>query len=427
MNRRHLLKTLGGTGLSYSLSSILSQSALSQDDRPIRCLFIYHPNGCVPNIFHPQAGSLELPAMTAPLESVKQHCVFLDGFGLDGEGGTHEGGGAKVLTGNHASKDNMRATSSSIEIMMGEENFSKGFNPIAPSIQMGLFASKWSNHTISFQDSIRLPYFDDPLALYDNLFGNPSNSSTDQSNLAAFNAAYADLRRLESQLNGIEAERLQMHTQSFAVLEAKLNALANDLAGNCRVLDLSDIGSEDWKNEQPDGPMARISDAQQDIAVQALSCDITRAISFMYSHPVSPIENPTGGMGDHDASHSDADTHLTSKVWWMQEIANFIQKLADMPDGPTSSLLDNTIVFLVSELGHGNWHDHWRMPFVLAGGKNTGLQTGRSLDFRGVGTQTYGWSNEIGQGHANLLQLIARRAGYSFDIPLATGETQGIW
>lgn len=427
MNRRNLLKSVSGAGLGYSLASLLGQSAVAQENRPIRCLFIYHPNGCVPDLFHPKEGSLDLPAMASPLEKVKQHCVFLDGFGLDGNGTTHEGGEAKLLTGNHASLHNERALSSSIEVLMGAENFAKGLTPAAPSIQMGLFASKWSNHTISFLNSIRLPYFDDPFTLYEYIFGNKASITNSQQNLAILDAAHRDLRRLRRQLSGFEAERLEMHGEAFYALEAKLNSLSMDALGNCRQIDLSAIGEDDWKDERPQGPMARVSDIQQDIAVQALSCDATRAISFMYSHPVSPIENPTGGMGDHDASHSDAQTHLKSKLWWMREIAKFIQKLADMPDGPTSSLLDNTIVLLVSELGYGKAHDHWRIPFVLAGGKNTGLQTDRSLDFRGSGTQAFGWNDEIGQGHANLLQLIARRAGYSFDIPLATGETEGIW
>ena len=436
MSRRTLLKTLLSSPLSFNLASallpsLLMRSAFAAETRPIRTLFIYHPNGAVPDMFHPQAGSLVLPGMTKPLESVKQHCVFLDGFGLDGRGDTHEGGAARVLTGNHATIDNLRGTSSSIDVLMGEENFKKGLNPIAPSIQMGLFASKWSDKSISFQGTVRLPYFDDPLALYANLFaginGN-QNTSEAQANFAAFNAAKDDLMSLRTQLGSIEKERLDRHMDAFAVLEAKLQAFATNTGGAaCGTVNLAGIDANDWRNETPTGPMGRISDAQQDIAVQALSCDVTRVISFMYSHAVSPIQNPSGGMGDHDASHADAETHRKSKIWWMAEIAKFIQKLANTPDGENSSLLDNTLVLLVSDLGHGNWHDHWRMPFVLAGGANTGLQLGRSLDFRGNGTARYGWSKEIGQGHANLLQLIAERAGYSFNIPLATGTTPGIW
>ncbi len=432
MNRRSAIKTLLTSPLALRsagmvLPALLMRQAHAQGQRPIRNLFIYHPNGAVPDMFHPTAGSLNLPGMTAPLESIKQHCVFMDGFGLDGRGDTHEGGAARVLTGNHASIDNLRGTSSSIDVLMGAENFAKGLNPIAPSIQMGLFASKWSDKSISFQGQVRLPYFDDPLSLYANLFTGSSNSSA-EINLAAYDAALSDLQRLQSALGSVEKARLEQHMDAFSVLQAKLQALATGGGGiTCGQVDLEGIGANDWRNENPAGPMGRISDAQQDIAVQALACDVTRVISFMYSHAVSPITNPTGGMGDHDASHADAETHRKSKVWWMAEIAKFIQKLADTPDGDNDSLLDNTLVFLVSDLGHGNWHDHWRMPFVLAGGKNTGLQLGRSLDYRGNGTGRYGWSKQIGQGHANLLQLIAERSGYSFSIPLATGTTPGLW
>ncbi len=433
MSRRSFLKSMLASPLGLSgsalLPSLLARSAVAQESvaPPIRTLFIYHPNGAVPDIFHPQEGSLDLPGMTAPLESVKQYCTFLDGFGLDGKGSTHEGGAAKVLTGNHATSDNLRATSSSIDVLMGIENFQRGYTPAAPSIQMGLFASKWSDKSVSFQGTVRLPYADDPLTLYSSLFSDGVDTAQAQANFAAFNAAKSDLSRLRAQLGSVEGQRLEGHMEAFSILEAKLHAIASNTGGTqCSALNLEGIASSDWKNEDPNGPMARISDAQQDIAVQALSCDLTRVISFMYSHAVSPITNPTGGMGDHDASHADAETHLRSKVWWMQEIAQFIQKLQDTPDG-NGTLLDNTLVLLVSDLGHGNWHDHWRMPFVLAGGKNTGLPQGRSLDYRGVGTEKYGWSKSIGQGHANLLQTIAQRAGYSFNIPLATGLTPDLW
>jgi len=247
--------------------------------------------------------------MTAPMESVKQHCVFMDGFGLDGRGDTHEGGANRVLTGDHASTDNLRGTSSSIDVLMGEENF--------------------------------LPYFDNPLSLYANLFSGdqtPAQATIAQDNLSALNAAHANLQSLQVQFGTIERERLEQHMEAFSVLQSKLQALASGSGGaSCGNTDLSDIGNNDWRNENPSGPMTRISDAQQDIAVQALSCDVTRVISFMYSHAVSPITNPTGTMGDHDASHADAETHRKSKVWWMAEITKFIQKLADTPDGDGSS------------------------------------------------------------------------------------------
>ena len=439
MKRRTLLKSLAAGAYASPLVSLFGQSAIAQEgDRPIRTLFIYHPNGCWPDHFHPTAGSLVLPEMTAPLESVKQHCVFMDGIGLSGEGSTHEGGAAKVLTGADMG-GGQGASGSSIDVLIGKANAANGINTTAPSLQMGLFASTWSDKSISFDGTTRLPYSDDPIQLYNSLFsglGSGTGSTTEAdpaavANVQILSKARADLSRLQNQLGSIERERLDMHSSALDVLEAKLQALAAGGGGGggagCSALDLSGIGAHDWNHVSPSGPLAKVSDAQQDIATLALSCDITRSISFMYSHPVSPITNPVGGQGDHDASHGDAATHTRSKVWWMEQIANFITKLSVTPDG-NGSLLDNTIVLLVSELGNGNYHDHWRMPFVLAGGANTGLVTGRSLDFRGTTSEQFGFGqNDTGVNHANLLELIASKAGHNISLPNSTGSVEGIW
>jgi len=46
-------------------------------------------------------------------------------------------------------------------------------------------------------------------------------------------------------------------------------------------------------------------------------------------------------------------------------------------------MLDNTIVLWGNELGKGNTHQHTRIPLVLAGGSNMGIQTGQFLQFEG--------------------------------------------
>jgi hypothetical protein len=56
------------------------------------------------------------------------------------------------------------------------------------------------------------------------------------------------------------------------------------------------------------------------------------------------------------------------------------------------------VVFLCSELGDSNNHDHRNMPFVLAGGRAAGLKTGRLLDC-------------TGKPHTKLLTSIASLCG----------------
>ena len=116
MQRRSIIKGIMAAPLwtALPLSQLIARTAMAAD-RPIRTLFIYHPNGCSPDAWHPAAAASNpsLKAQTAPLEKVKQFCTFMDGFYLVGDGNTHEGGAAKVLTANHAS-GGQGSTSSSI-------------------------------------------------------------------------------------------------------------------------------------------------------------------------------------------------------------------------------------------------------------------------------------------------------------------------
>ena len=56
---------------------------------------------------------------------------------------------------------------------------------------------------------------------------------------------------------------------------------------------------------------------------------------------------------------------------------------ANTPDGPGTSLLDNTFVVVFSDVCIGNTHSVPQLPLIFFGGKTVGLQTGRYLDMKG--------------------------------------------
>ncbi|MEM9360901.1 MAG: DUF1552 domain-containing protein, partial [Pseudomonadota bacterium] len=147
MKRRSLLKAIAAGSLTAAtpLSCLLARNAMAQsntDTPQIRTIFLFHPNGCVPDVFFPEAGSSVLPAMTAPLSSVYENLVFLDGIGYAGAANTHEGGVAKCLTGRMEFSD----TYSSIDVLMGKEDWlNRAENGISvPSVQMGV-GTLWGN------------------------------------------------------------------------------------------------------------------------------------------------------------------------------------------------------------------------------------------------------------------------------------------
>jgi hypothetical protein len=145
---------------------------------------------------------------------------------------------------------------------------------------------------------------------------------------------------------------------------------------------------------------------------------MTRVASLMWSHPVSPTRILASGatLGNHDASHygnpdsATAAAFIQIKRWFMDRFVYLIQKLQATPDPSGSgTLLDNTVVFLCSELGDSNNHDHRNMPFLLAGRAAGQLTTGRLVDYSGSAT---GGAN---QPHSKLLVSIARLMGVPID------------
>ena len=99
-------------------------------------------------------------------------------------------------------------------------------------------------------------------------------------------------------------------------------------------------------------------------------------------------------------------------------IRDRINQLRAVPTGDGSSLLDHTLVFLCSELGHSARHNHKDMPFVVAGGSALGLQTGRYLDYRSA-------NGGDGDSHAKLLVSIANYLGININEFGYTGKGSG--
>jgi hypothetical protein len=137
-----------------------------------------------------------------------------------------------------------------------------------------------------------------------------------------------------------------------------------------------------------------------DIAVAALSCDVTRVMSIQWSYAFSHVRHSWIGLGDHhNYSHDGQDrrSELTKiDQWYATQLLDLLQKLDSVPEG-NGTLLDNTLVVCGRELG-STAHRMERAPFILAGGSALGLANGRWLDFDG-------------QEHVKLLVSIARLMG----------------
>lgn len=143
--------------------------------------------------------------------------------------------------------------------------------------------------------------------------------------------------------------------------------------------------------------------AMLDIVALALQCDATRIVTYSMDYGFGNKDFTFLGAGrgrHHNLSHSGTtpeilDNHKAIVRWYMDQFAYFLTKLQAVDEGGTT-LLDNSVVYLGSDVGDGWSHSHVDLPNMVAGGGGGGLSPGRLLDATGA---TYA-SVLLGLAHA---------------------------
>ncbi|MEZ5452013.1 MAG: DUF1552 domain-containing protein [Thiothrix sp.] len=383
-DRRNFMKWVAAAGLGAATLPFASMAYAG--DVPRRAIFVFFPDGMRPEHWHAvgTGNSFTLPAMTAPLERVRQHCVFLSGVDMKGAGSTHEGGTLKLLTG----ADGM----SSDKAVSLDYHLAQAFKSqtVRPHLNLTIVPT-WGVTAITYDYSgVQVLPEPNPLAAFESLFGtNAQSNFIAQRRVSVLDTSLAELNALRNKLGAIEKAKLDTHTESIHELEQRLNANA----GACAAWNFNPTGftvdpnKGYWQGAEYRDPykMGVISDLQRDIAVHALACDLTRVVTLKWSQGVNENLIPESGssMTCHGASHSGGEDFIKIKAWYTEHLARLIAQLASVPEG-NGTLLDNTVIFVGSDLAHGGWHNHGDMPFILAGGHAAGISGGRSLKFNGT-------------------------------------------
>lgn len=427
-NRRSFLRMLGAAGVASPLALTLGRNAAAATG-DVKVMFVYVPDGVIPSLWHPTGGvtGFSLPEMTAPLEPIKDDLVFVRGLKMYAGGATHEGGVAKLITGDGPV---------SLDLFLGDEI---GDGTPHKSVQLGV-ATNFQNGSGSMSyigAGQQVAPDDNPLSAFERLFGDlqgpegpPPGPDWDKiRSTRVIDRSLDDLQRLRTRLGATERDKLDIHLDALQEVEAQIKGTVTgsctDVVWNTEGFTVSetDYYPKTWEMEEH---FALVGKLQMDLAVLALSCGVTRVASLMWSHPVSPTRVPGLGTSsaNHDASHYGADLsgplaqdYIAYKRFFNEQLVYLVQRMAAIPDGD-GTLLDNTILFMGTDINDGNLHDHNDMPFVLAGRAGGQLATGRSLDFRG----TAGGEDEA---HSKLLVSIANLAGVPIDEFGYTGKGTG--
>lgn len=129
-----------------------------------------------------------------------------------------------------------------------------------------------------------------------------------------------------------------------------------------------------------------------DVLALAFQCDVTRVGTFMFDRagsdlafPFLTANNAPINAGWHGTSHHHGVASNLAQlrailVWQMEQLAYFLGKLKAIDEGG-ESVLAKSCIFVSSEIGDGDLHEHKNLPVIVAGGAGGALTPGRHLVF----------------------------------------------
>ncbi|HRQ90988.1 MAG TPA: DUF1552 domain-containing protein, partial [Bacteroidia bacterium] len=383
MIRRDFLRHLGVS--SAALPFLAGLPGLAAEGRKKqRLIFLFSPNGTIPWEFWPEGEGLNFKRILKPLEPFKDRVLTLKGVNnkVDGDGDRHMRGMSCLLTGTELLPGNIQGGSdtpagwaSSISIDQEIKNFLQSreetrtrFGSLEFGVAVPNRADPWTRMCYAGPNQPIAPV-DDPQQMLGRLYG----GMKDRESLASIvDGVREDLVSVSKKLGAEDRVRLEEHLALVREMETELSRTNEQTELAHPVPDI-DPDIELVNDNTP-----RISRMQIDLLVNAMANDMTRVATLQYMRSVGMARMSWLGVkdGHHTLSHEpDGNAEAVEQLvkineWFAGELAYLVKKLADTPEpGGDGSMLDNTLVVWLNELGKGNSHTLDDIPFVLVGGK----------------------------------------------------------
>ncbi len=198
------------------------------------------------------------------------------------------------------------------------------------------------------------------------------------------------IRKNASILDMISERTQSLRNELGAGDKAKLSDYLDTVREIERRVDMA--GSRDLANiDVPDAPVGQLDNFDEqvkmmfDLIALAYQADLTRVATYvMVAEGTNRTYNHVGVPDSyHPVSHHSNDRERIRRLtiiqhYHMTRFAEFVQKLADTPDGD-GTLLDHSLFLYGSNMGNSNQHDNYPLPEVLVGGANGKHVGGKNL------------------------------------------------
>jgi hypothetical protein len=210
--------------------------------------------------------------------------------------------------------------------------------------------------------------------------------------------------RLIPQLGSADRIKMQQHLDEIRDLERRINAMQPVYTQTCKVP--MDPGADPMIGGDQMGTAFDITKGYSneelraqvfsDLIHMAFVCDLTRSASLQYTMAQSHLNlyPAIGGapFDVHELGHSAKTVDMTkAHAWHTTHFAYLVAKFRDTMEG-TGSVIDNTVMLLVNEGGHGfdpeanraiSSHSTEEMTVLIAG-KAAGLKPGKHIRKAGM-------------------------------------------
>lgn len=439
IERRLFLKALA-VGLSVPAALRLASTATAQTTPAAKRFFVFFmPHGIPPEHFNPRilGGDkanfvLDQTNMSilSPFEPYKQYVNVYEGFQYIGKAETHSGI-VNCLSGSTSSDTTTPRTT--VEHVIGKE---LGIKPLilgaCSHMPFGL-----DNNGMLFWDGSPIDPQKNPAKVADALFGGtggaappPVNNDVQfRNDLLTLTAS--EIQALDTELMGLTREQTKLKTHLAAVEALRSTGGGGNPQSSCtskpglpavemvraasagQVVDSS--GGNDYFYQEKNFPL--LLQAQLEVAAQALICNAAPIVGLMPMYTTCDFDF---GFAGAPGSHHNGLSHATpqpapgaqwdspvsvdnytaaarepfakAQLWFTEQLVKYVVSAlatTDDPTAPGTKVLDNTLIYFMSEIGDGANHlrvsaiEHPQVPAhlpLLTIGKCAGaLKTGQVI------------------------------------------------
>jgi len=406
-SRREFLAQAGLSVAAANFAMNLPSLAFGMPEnapRKQRVVFVFSPNGVIPQHFWPDklGEEFELKRILEPLKNFKDKTLTLHGVNnkIKGDGDGHMRGIGCLLTGIELFPGDVQGgsdTPAGWSMGISVDQYLKNKLQADPltqtrfgSLEFGVMvpdrADTWTRMSYAGPNQPVAP-IDNPYDMFDKLYGQVRNRALLASILDGLTD---DFRKIESLVSQEDRRLLQEHLTMVREVEQELQA---EIALKERQGDVGHAVPEIAANvKEENDNIPQISRMQMDLLVNSFLADFTRVASYQITNSVGQPRMKWLDIdeGHHTLSHEpDSNEEAFEKLikintWYCEQVAYLAKRLSETPEpGGEGSLLDNTTIVWTNELGKGNSHTRNNIPFVLVGG-GLGFQMGRAMEFKNV-------------------------------------------